>query len=554
MYIDKLIKKEIVTLITSLIILLTVFIGVSFAAFFSIDEGKDNTISLGDLEILFCDDITCKTGYENIGQIIGMNSNNEIVTMYPYKDNSEAINEVPYIFNIKNTGNLDINLTSLLTEDITFVPSGEYKDYESLTTKYKSHIMIGLNECNEKINRENVNIFKYEELTNNILINKQKLKSGEDKTYCLWTWLDNKAPNEVQKTFFVANLNFEAEYSPKSICADNTFPKGTLKYKMLNDNCATKDTQRSEYVTKIGGIDYSKINSETNGLGLYYTEDENKTFEGKRVYFYRGDVKNNNLVLENNCYKILRTNEDGSIKIMYSGKYIDNKCETLKNEDIIYTSYNNSNINNKYIGYMFGENSETYENTHKNITSSSIKNSIEQWYKNNILIDENIHSKIYDTVYCNDRMIANISSFNKDKNTKLGYSQNETLYSSIERINESKPIFKCIQSNDRFTVTNNLGNMKLKYPVGLITIDELIYAGANIEESTDFYLNYNIGYWTMSSYGYNDTLAKVFAITSEGKIKQTDVMQSNAILPVISLKEDIKVNGSGTIENPYIVE
>ena len=69
MYIDKLIKKEIVTLITSLIILLTVFIGVSFAAFFSIDEGKDNTISLGDLEILFCDDITCKTRYENIGQI-----------------------------------------------------------------------------------------------------------------------------------------------------------------------------------------------------------------------------------------------------------------------------------------------------------------------------------------------------------------------------------------------------------------------------------------------------------------------------------------------------
>ena len=554
MYIDKLIKKEIVTLITSLIILLTVFIGVSFAAFFSIDEGKDNTISLGDLEILFCDDVTCKTGYENIGQIIGMNSNNEIVTMYPYKDNQEAINETPYIFNIKNTGKLDINLTAFLTEDITFIPSSEYKDYESITSKYKTHIMIGLSECNQSIDRENVSILKYEELNNNVIINKQKLKSNEDKTYCLWTWLDNKAPNDVQKTFFVANLNFEAEYSPKSLCADNIFEKGTLKYKMINDNCVTKDTQRSEYVTKLGGIDYSKISGETNGLGLYYTEDENKTFEGKRVYFYRGNVKNNNLVLGNNCYKILRTNEDGSIKIIYSGKYINNKCETLETKDAIYSSFNNSNLNNKYVGYMFGENSNNYEITHNNNTSSSIKNTLDDWYKNNILTDNQIAGKIYDTIYCNDRMIANIASFNNDKNTKLGFNQNETLYSSLDRINESKPIFKCIQSNDRFTVSNDLGNMKLKYPVGLITIDELIYAGANIEESSGFYLNYNIPYWTMSSYGYNNTEAKMFIITSQGKLKETNVMESNMVLPVISLKEDIKVSGSGTIEEPYIVE
>lgn len=549
MYIDKLIKKEIVTLITSLIILLTVFIGVSFAAFFSNDEGKDNTISLGDLEILFCDDISCKTGYENIGQIIGMNNNNEIVSMYPYESNEEAINETPYIFNIKNTGKLDINLRAFLTEDITFTPQNEYKDYESITNNYKSHIMIGLSECTNKINRENINILKYEELNDNVLIDKDKIKSNEEKTYCLWTWLDNETPNEVQKTYFVANLNFEAEYSPKSLCAENTFEKNTLKYKMLSDNCATKDTQRSEHVTKIGGIDFSKVSNKTNGLGLYYTENENK----EKIYYYRGNVENNNIILGDNCYKIIRTNSDGTIKIIYNGKASNNTCNTI-NITLSEEAFNNSNTNNTYIGYMFGQNKSSYEETHKNNTSSNIKNILEEWYKNNILTDAEINSLVADTIYCNDRMISDISSIDEFNNTSLGYAQNETLYASTSRIKFATPSYECIQSNDRFTTQSTNGNGKLKYPVGLITIDEVMYAGANKEDESSFYLNYDTNYWTMSPYGFVNTEAKMYVVTKEGKINASNVMTQNSVIPVISLKENIKVTGSGTSSNPYIIE
>ena len=43
------------------------------------------------------------------------------------------------------------------------------------------------------------------------------LLSNEDRTYCLWTWLDENTPNDVQDTYFVANLDFDAEYKPVEI-------------------------------------------------------------------------------------------------------------------------------------------------------------------------------------------------------------------------------------------------------------------------------------------------------------------------------------------------
>ncbi|UKI57420.1 MAG: hypothetical protein L6V81_08835 [Clostridium sp.] len=71
MYIDKLIRKEVITLIISVAMLVIIFIGVTYAKFLSIGKGQDNVISMGDLNISFCKDTTCDTTYTNIGQVIG---------------------------------------------------------------------------------------------------------------------------------------------------------------------------------------------------------------------------------------------------------------------------------------------------------------------------------------------------------------------------------------------------------------------------------------------------------------------------------------------------
>ena len=211
------IKKEIVTIITFVVILLILFIGVSFAYFLAVDSGQSNVISVGDLEIRFCEDQSCEESYSNFGQVIGtrkVNGQSVIESIYPYTSNAEAIQSTPYIFNIKNTGSLRTTITIKLTEDHDYTPSGGYSGYSSITSLYAKNIKIGINTCNNAINRTGVTVMSYVSLDENVILSNEVLNSGASKTYCLWTWLDENTPNDVKNTYFVANLAFSVEYIP----------------------------------------------------------------------------------------------------------------------------------------------------------------------------------------------------------------------------------------------------------------------------------------------------------------------------------------------------
>ncbi len=220
MYIDELIKKELILLIGFVVIIVTIFIGSSYAYFLSVDKGEDNTINIGDLEITFCSDESCKNNYSNFGQVIGtknVNGESVIENIYPYTSDAEALKSEPYIFNIKNTGTLKSYLTIKLKEDEDYKPSNNIEEYKSLTTLYSNNIKVGISNCNNNIDRENVIINTYGNLEDNIILKDDMLLSNEDRTYCLWTWLDENTPNDVQDTYFVANLDFDAEYKPVEI-------------------------------------------------------------------------------------------------------------------------------------------------------------------------------------------------------------------------------------------------------------------------------------------------------------------------------------------------
>ena len=147
MYIDKLIRKEVITLIISVAMLVIIFIGVTFAKFLSIGKGQDNVISMGDLKISFCNDSTCDSTYSNIGQVIGTKVVDGVSTpasIYPFPDDGSYSNETPYIFKIENTGTLDSTVKIRLKEDATFTPSGDYADYARLTSKYADHLKVAI--------------------------------------------------------------------------------------------------------------------------------------------------------------------------------------------------------------------------------------------------------------------------------------------------------------------------------------------------------------------------------------------------------------------------
>ena len=147
MYIDKLIKKEVITLLISVSLLVIIFIGVTYAKFLSVDKGQDTVINMGDLNISFCKDTTCDSTYTNIGQVIGTKVVDGVTTpvsIYPYAGKTEYSNETPYIFKVKNTGTLDSTVKIKLKEDASFAPSGEYSSYARLTSKYADHLKVAI--------------------------------------------------------------------------------------------------------------------------------------------------------------------------------------------------------------------------------------------------------------------------------------------------------------------------------------------------------------------------------------------------------------------------
>ena len=147
MYIDKLIRKEVITLIISVIMLVVIFIGVTFAKFLSVDNGEETVIEFGDLKISFCNDSTCDSTYPNIGQIIGTKVVDGVsmpAGIYPFKNDGSYSNENPYIFKVENTGTLDSTIKIRLKEDASFTPSGDYSSYARLTSKYANHLKIAI--------------------------------------------------------------------------------------------------------------------------------------------------------------------------------------------------------------------------------------------------------------------------------------------------------------------------------------------------------------------------------------------------------------------------
>ena len=181
-----------------------------------------------------------------------------------------------------------------------------------------------------------------------------------------------------------------------------------------------------------------------------------------------------------------------------------------------------------------------------NNTNSTMKTTIDTWYKNNL---SSYTSKLADETFCNDRSISSGTGYKLDSHT---------FYDSYNRNADKKtPSLKCAQANDKFKVSN--ASAKLDYPVALITADELAMAGGVKDTANSNYYLYNGQYqWSFSpgyfSAGYSN--ARIWAVFPSGILYSwINVTNSYGVRPVINLKSDILITkGDGSALNPFIVE
>lgn len=292
-----------------------------------------------------------------------------------------------------------------------------------------------------------------------------------------------------------------------------------------------------------------------NSYNITELEDEHGYFcetndDYGTSYYYRGVGTNNNVYFAGFYWQIIRINGDGSIRLLYNGnvKNAENEAKTIGQ-----SQYNYPSNKPAYVGYMYGKDIDTYENSIKNEINSTVKGKIDTWYSDNLLKTE-FEQYIADSGFCNDRTL-----YSGDGITGATFSGYNRL------ITNKNPTLICLnKDNDLFTTfTSNVGNKALTYPIGLMSADETLFAGVidNTSLNKNSYLFSNNWYWVMTPTHYsfrstkNDYMARVYSIGLDIKdMLKTNVDSTYYIRPVINIKSNVLNFGDGTIDNPFKIE
>ena len=228
------------------------------------------------------------------------------------------------------------------------------------------------------------------------------------------------------------------------------------------------------------------------------------------------------------------------VKKHYTCFSSSNTCESVNYVNAIYSE-------NKYCYYVTLSKGETHldvlEKTIDNVenkTDSNIKSKIDSWFSTNL---SNVAQYLEDTVFCNDREYYSLGGWNKDNSNYNGW----LYFKSHQRLSNKKPSLSCSRVIDKFTVSSDIGNGDLTYPVGLITADEMAFAGGvKWQKNASYYLYNGVYSWSLSPYNFNNWNANVFDLNDSGNFSNNNVTNSNGARPLFSIK-------FGKIYNNYLL-
>ena len=272
-------------------------------------------------------------------------------------------------------------------------------------------------------------------------------------------------------------------------------------------------------------------------VGIYETTDNLGT-----AYYYRGDVENNYVSFAGYYWRIIRINGDGSIRIIYDGTSAHTNGESSSDRQTGTSAYNSSYKQSYYVGYTYQANAQRPSSQNSG-TASTIKGVLDNWYSTNIANKGYDDKVVSSPGFCNDRN----SYSNTSGTTSSWVASGSTIYYApyIRVYTTHQPTLQCSNNIDLYTTK-----------IGLITADEVMFAGGTTSSNNSYYLYTGQNYWTMSpSYFYAaNSNAYVFSVYSNGYLNDNNVdWTGSGVRPVLNLSADVTLTGSGTQNNPYVV-
>ena len=512
-------KKKKLALYYGLLVTVICIIGVSFAWFrLYLSQTENNTIASR----------TCfnTTLTEDTSKI-------SLTDAFPITD-EDGLKQTPFTFTIKN------NCSSYVKVYITI--DSTYRESASSSYLKDNYMKVNISPKGTTTGKSVIlgsqTLTDLENNKKGYIIVSTGLNVNEEKSYDLRIWMDSAVTTEQ-------GLN--KNWSGKIVVVSNASNKPTFAETILANN------EVKTPITTPGAA----ISTADEAL-LASAEDDYGT-----SYYFRGAVKNNYVEFANKCWRIVRVGGDGSVKLILHNDNkagVANPCDAANNSasaafarysgETYESAFNANKEDNAYIGFKYGTpGSNTYEATHANTNNSTILTNLETWYTNNLKTYESV---IADTVWCNDKSVS----------SGLGYGTNDTDYGATQRLVSTNgsaggtgPSLKC-----------NGELSKITSKVGLITADELAYAGYayRLKNSTT-YLQENATdnwWWSLSPVFFSSNVdvwdaggsAVVWGVNdSRGSFGFVGVGNAVGVRPSISLKSTTNVTGEGTSSSPFII-
>lgn len=384
-----------------------------------------------------------------------------------------------------------------------------------------------------------------------IILPSVSIEEGETDEYIFS--LEYKEAGVDQSKDMNSKLEFKIDIETEKTTWNNS-KDGTLLYALKN-NQPSGDVNISleaiEWPTSLSGEQTIVSSEDDYGIS----------------YIYKGAVINNYVNYSGMCWRILRVQGDGTIKLILADE--NNECDS--------PLHSIENINSAFIN---GMSEDFYSNIidleHYYYENSNIPSILLKWMDKaatnsdgKIIREKNLDtSKLILTDWCNDFSIVSESGYGIDESGNYVYTKEEATkewwptysYGASERLlkEESSPTLKCNMKG-----INDSKAIRYESNVGILTADEIAIADGISDSVPSSYLFINamsVGF-TMTPYDYQTMNSSEMFVLQQGSLAKRNNTEMLFFRPVIVLTSDVLVEYDtdsqyepGTYQNPYKIK
>ena len=332
----------------------------------------------------------------------------------------------------------------------------------------------------------------------------------------------------------------------------NPYKTNTLAYEIYNNVIVGTLENKTEFVSNFDLDDFlSNISSTIDRIFSNSLDDYGMS------YYFRGNPIDNYVEFAGMCFRIVRIEGDGSVKLILVSELSCNETNLSNSSGFI--TYGDRGVVGGIVNASYGYKlqSTTYVNDYIDAAEYgeySARTRLNEWLERKLSSDE--IKLLKNDKWCigdlkngyseddNSSVIGNVSNL-IESNTPFNY------FASTKYYLINKPSFKCSNTGMKDEIDIN--------KIGLLTLDEAIFSGLGFNSNSNF-LNVNaLGkyWWLLSTSNYNsgNKIVYNFVVNDSGQLWSASVGNDSVGLhPSITFLSDVKVSdGNGTIESPYVV-